>query len=177
MVPIVRVSSTSSTLVTLYSFTELLPSGIKISAVLSEPPANRYKRSPTFAPTLKPWVLTGGKISKLVYPSRYNLALSAAASVFTLSIANQSRSLSVVSIFLGGMIDVINALLSFPNASFLNPSETRDNCPKFELEFVIEASPPLWVSKCFAYPIAKTETIWATASLVILIWLVSHPFL
>ena len=52
--PIVNVSSNSSTPVTLYSFTELLPSGIKICAVLSEPPASRYKISPTFAPILKP---------------------------------------------------------------------------------------------------------------------------
>ena len=147
LVPIVKLSSNSSTLVTLYSFTELLPSGIKISADLSTPPANRYKISPTFAPTLKPWVLTGGKISALVYPSRNNLALSPTASVLALSIANQSRSLLVVSIFLGGMIEVINALLSFSNASFLNPSETRDNCPKFEFEFVIDWSAPLSVRK------------------------------
>ena len=53
---------------------------------------------------------------------------------------------------------VINALLSFSNASFLNPSEIRDNCPKLELELVMEASPPLSAEKCLLYPIAKTDT-------------------
>ena len=37
---------------------------------------------------------------------------------------------------------VINALSSFSKASFLNPSATRANCPKFELELVIDASAP-----------------------------------
>ena len=48
----------------------------------------------------------------------------------------QSTSSSVDVIDFGVMIFVMNALSSFENASFLNPSEARDNCPKFELEFV-----------------------------------------
>ena len=87
----------------------------------------------------------------------------------------QSTSSSVDSILLGEMIEVINALSSFVNDSFLNPSATKANWPKFELEFVIEASPPVWASKCLVYPIANTETICRIASSVILIWLVSQP--
>ena len=48
----------------------------------------------------------------------------------------QSTSSSVDVIALGVIIFVINALSSFENASFLNPSDAREICPKFELEFV-----------------------------------------
>ena len=44
---------------------------------------------------------------------------------------------------LGGIIDVTYALLSLANAVFLNPSDIKANCPKFELELVILASPPV----------------------------------
>ena len=53
----------------------------------------------------------------------------------------------------------MNALLSLSNASFLNPSADSENCPKLELEFVIDPSPPDLTSKCLLKPIAKTETI------------------
>ena len=75
------------------------------------------------------------------------------------STVNQSISSSRDTLDLGGIMFVINALLSLSNASFLNPSEMRDNCPKLELEFVMDASEPLSIAKCLLYPIAKTETI------------------
>ena len=68
-------------------------------------------------------------------------------------------------------------MLSLSNAAFLNPSEARENCPKLELELVIEASPPLKVSKCLLNPIANTDTICITASLDIFICVVSNPCL
>ena len=74
------------------------------------------------------------------------------------SMVNQSISSSVDSIVLGGIMCVINALSSLSKDSFLNPSETNDNCPKLELELVIEASPPVSATKCLLYPIAKTDT-------------------
>jgi hypothetical protein len=39
---------------------------------------------------------------------------------------------SVETIALGAIIEVMNALLSFANASFLNPDALNDICPKFE---------------------------------------------
>ena len=48
----------------------------------------------------------------------------------------QSTSSSVDVIDLGVMIFVINALSSFENASFLNPSDASEICPKFEFELV-----------------------------------------
>ena len=78
---------------------------------------------------------------------------------------------------LGVIIFVIKALLSFSNASFLNPSDTSANCPKLELELVIDASPPLAAVKCLLYPIANTDTICMIASLVIVIWQFSQPLL
>ena len=48
----------------------------------------------------------------------------------------QSTSSSVDVIALGVIIFVMNALSSFENASFLNPSDASDICPKLELEFV-----------------------------------------
>ena len=87
------------------------------------------------------------------------MVLVPTASVLVLSIAIQSIFSSVDSMFRGGMIEVINALLSLSKASLLNPSDIKDNCPKLELEFVIEASEPLLALKCFAYPMANTETI------------------
>ena len=48
----------------------------------------------------------------------------------------QSTSSSVEVIDLGVMMLVINALSSLENASFLNPFDASEICPKFELEFV-----------------------------------------
>ena len=39
------------------------------------------------------------------------------------------------------MIDVIESIILIKRVS--KSSEARENCPKFELELVIEASPPL----------------------------------
>ena len=61
-------------------------------------------------------------------------------------------------IALGVIIEVINALLSFSKAFFLNPVELSESCPKFEFELVILISPPLSASKCLLNPIAKTDT-------------------
>jgi hypothetical protein len=62
-------------------------------------------------------------------------------------------------IVLGVIIEVMNALLSLANASFLNPEEVSEICPKLEFELVILRSPPLSESKCLLKPIAKTDTI------------------
>ena len=48
----------------------------------------------------------------------------------------------------GLIIDVINPLLSFANASFLNPYASSENVQKLEFEFVIDASAPFIISKC-----------------------------
>ena len=69
----------------------------------------------------------------------------------------------------GVITDVMNPLLSFANASFLNPSANRAKEPKFEFELVIDASAPLIISKCAWNPIANTDTICTTASLDTLI--------
>ena len=55
----------------------------------------------------------------------------------------QSIFSSVPTIALGVIMDVINALLSLSNASFLNPLALSASCPKFELEFVILKSAPV----------------------------------
>ena len=110
-----------------------------------------------------------------VNPLRYNLVESPTARVLVPSKANQSIVSSTGSIAFGGIICVIKAWSSFSNASFLNPSETNANCPKFELEFVIDASPPDCALKCLLYPIANTETIWSMALFVILTWADYHP--
>ena len=55
--------------------------------------------------------------------------------------------------------DVIYAVSSFVKASYLNPSDDNDICPKFEFEFVMDASPPLSAPKCLLYPMANTDTI------------------
>ena len=43
----------------------------------------------------------------------------------------------------GVITEVTNPLSSFANASFLNPSAKSANVPKFEFEFVIDASAPV----------------------------------
>ena len=40
----------------------------------------------------------------------------------------------------------MNPRSSLSNASFLNPPDSRANCPKFELELVSEISPPFSVT-------------------------------
>ena len=102
---------------------------------------------------------TGGTSSSEVNPKRYSLVLFAADMVLATSNEIQSISSSVSTIALGVIIEVINALLSLSNASFLNPEETRESCPKLEFELVILRSPPLSESKCLLNPIAKTDTI------------------
>ena len=77
----------------------------------------------------------------------------------------------------GVITDVINPLLSFANASFLNPSARSANVPKFEFEFVIYASAPFIISKCAWKPIANTDTICTTESLDTLICVVLNSFL
>ena len=47
----------------------------------------------------------------------------------------------------GVIIDVMKPLLSFSNASFLKPSAASAKVPKFELEFVIDASAPFIILK------------------------------
>ena len=81
------------------------------------------------------------------------------ASILATSNEIQSISCSSSTIALGVMIEVMNALLSLANASFLNPEEVSEICPKLEFEFVILRSPPLSQSKCLLKPIAKTDTI------------------
>ena len=80
--------------------------------------------------------MTGGFTSLSLNPNRYKWLVIPTDVVSPTSNEIQSTSSSVDVIDLGVIIFVINALSSFENASFLNPSEARDNCPKFELEFV-----------------------------------------
>ena len=98
-------------------------------------------------------------MSASVKPKRYSLLLFATEVVTPTSIVCQSMFSSKLVIALGAMILVTNPLLSFANASFLNPADIRANCPKFEFELVIDASPPVSAKKCWLNPIAKTETI------------------
>ena len=84
----------------------------------------KYNLSFSFAPIRYPCVKIGGTIASLLNPLMYNLVVVFG---FVRSIANQSIFSSVESIALGGMRCVINALLSFPNASFLNPSEIKES--------------------------------------------------
>ena len=59
---------------------------------------------------------------------------------------------------------------SFVNASSLKPFASSAKAPKFELELVREKSAPVSVTKCFAYPMAKTDTSCRPALLDPLIW-------
>ena len=93
------------------------------------------------------------------------------------SICKNSICCSSFMIERGLIIDVINPLLSFANASFLNPSASKENVPKLEFEFVIDASAPLIISKCAWNPIANTDTICTTASFDTLMCVVLNPFL
>ena len=65
---------------------------------------------------------------------------------------------------------MIYPLSSFVNASSLKPFASSANAPKLELEFVSEKSAPDSVTKCFAYPIAKTDTSCKPALLDPFIW-------
>ena len=153
-----------------------MPSSITISASLIVPKISTNNLSPLFAPILNPCVSDGGLISSDSNPKRYSF-LSLPASVFALSRATQSISSSKVVTALGGMMCVIKDLSSFAKASFLNPSDTSANWPKFELEFVIDASEPDSAWKCIWYPIANTDTICNIALFDILTCLVSQLLL
>ena len=149
------------------------PLSINIVASLTTPLKSTNNLSSLFAPTLNPWVNIGGLIFSVSNPNKYNFV----ELTLLRSIDIQSIFSSSLVIALGGIICVMNALSSFSNASFLNPSDTRANCPKFELELVIDASAPDWASKWVWYPIANTDTICRIELLLILTCLVSHPLL
>ena len=85
------------------------------------------------------------------------------------SICKNSICCSAFTIERGVMTEVTNPLSSFANASFLNPYASSENVPKFEFELVIDASAPFIISKCAWKPIANTDTICTTASLLTLI--------
>ena len=142
---------------------------IIILSVCVTPPIITDNSSSTFAPTLKPCVIPAGFTSLSLNPKRYNLFVLPTLLVFAMSIEIQSIVSRGAVIALGVMMLVIYALSSFTNASFLNPSDTSANCPKLELELVIEASPPFIAAKCLLYPIANTDTICIIASFVIVI--------
>ena len=114
----------------------------------------------------------GGKLS-VGWANKNNLV----GVVSETSICKNSICCSSLTTERGVMIDVINPLLSFSNASFLNPSATNENEPKLELELVIDASAPFIISKCAWKPIANTDTIWTTESFDTLMWVVLKPFL
>ena len=153
-----------------------LPSKVDITTVAWKvvPPLSMYIFSSTFAPILKPCAMCDGGTVSEVCPNRNNLSLLDVAEV---SIWRYSICWSLVTTERGVITDVINPLSSFAKASFLNPSAARENVPKLEFEFVIEASAPLIILKWLWKPIANTETICTTASFDTLIWLVLHPFL
>ena len=95
-----------------------------------------FNLSFNFAPTLYPWIISGGFTSLSLNPKRYRWLEIPTDVVNPTSSEIQSTSSSVDVIALGVIIFVINALSSFENASFLNPSDANEICPKFELEFV-----------------------------------------
>ena len=70
----------------------------------------------------------------------------------------------------GGTIWVTYPVSSRGKDSFLNPFEINDLEPKLEFELVIDWSAPSYAKKCWANPIAKTETSWINASFDALIW-------
>ena len=104
---------------------------IKILASLTPYPVTALKStnslSSTFAPTRNPCVKIGGFTSLSVNPKRYNLLLFATDVVIPTSNACQSIFSCSLVIALGAIRLVTNALLSFANASFLNPAEVNDN--------------------------------------------------
>ena len=154
-----------------------IPFSIRISAENVLPSLITNNLSFTLAPTLYPWVKVGGGESSVSNPRMYKCVDTPTLLVTLTSIPNQSTLSSSSTFALGGIMWVINALLSLSNASFLNPSETNDSCPKLEFELVIDASPPDSQTKCLLNPIANTDTICMIASFEILMWVVSHPFL
>ena len=56
--------------------------------------------------------------------------------------------LSFAKLFCGGLISLMYPLSSLRNASNLNLSASNDLAPKFELELVIDISPPVVAWKC-----------------------------
>ena len=69
---------------------------------------------------------TGGTSFPEVNPKRYNLVLFATDMVLATSNEIQSILSSSPTIALGVIIEVMNALLSLANASFLNPEEVSE---------------------------------------------------
>ena len=149
---------------------------IKIPEVLAVP-ITTDKTSFSLAPTLNPCVIAAGLMSFESNPNKYKWVLIPTAVVKPTSRVTQSILSLTDVIALGVIIFVMNALSSFSNASFLNPSDTSANWPKLELELVIDASPPFIAAKCLLYPIANTDTTCIIASLVMVMWQFSHPFL
>ena len=146
-------------------------------AVLVPAPISTLSWSLTLAPILYPWMMLGGVSSAALNPYRYRWLVIPTEVVSPTSNDTQSISVSSEVTALGAIIDVTYAVLSLTNAVFLNPVAANEFCPKFEFEFVIEASPPDSPLKCAVYPIANTETIWMNASFVILMCVESQPFL
>ena len=81
-------------------------------------------------------MITGGFTSLSLKPKRYRWLEIPTDVVSPTSSEIQSTSSSVDVIDFGVMMFVIYALSSFENASFLNPSDASEICPKLELEFV-----------------------------------------
>ena len=65
-----------------------------------------------------------------------NLPVEETPIVLATSIELNSIAVSVRGISLGGIICVTYPKLSWSKESFLNPEDTSDLAPKFELEFV-----------------------------------------
>ena len=95
-----------------------------------------FNLSFNLAPIRYPCIITGGLVSLSLNPKRYKWLEIPTSTVFCTSNEIQSIFSSVDVIAFGVMILVINALSSFENASFLNPSDASEICPKFELELV-----------------------------------------
>ena len=93
-------------------------------------------------PMVKPLAVLFGTLSFCELPNIKSLVSVETPTVFSTSIDCQFISSTLAKFFLGGTILVINALSSFMNASFLNPSDSNAFDPKLELELVIDISPP-----------------------------------
>ena len=92
-------------------------------------------------------MLEGGLPSS-VSSLRYILDVVAAATVSTGSKIFQPILILSSWRSVGGIMCVMYPVLSLSNASFLNPTETRDFAPKLELELVIDWSAPSSARKC-----------------------------
>ena len=86
-----------------------------------------YNLSSNLAPIRKPWAICAGGKLNVGCANKNNLV----AVVSETSICKNSICCSSLTTERGVIIDVINPLLSFANASFLNPSARSANVPKF----------------------------------------------